>query len=195
MLWNARIPTLITFMLLAFTTWKDSLKRLPKCCKLHHCKTTSSYVMTLISARKKFCIDRDTLQMLFSQKTFNWNKSFHFSWKAYSKHPLKDRCSFADFFPPEILTRRVTSSVKVRLSSDFFLKIDFLSFLLLLSWRVSKIWDKHFHVFTHAVPYVRITYFFVHLYLPSEGEERQGGKNRRLFKSVTCTILKAIDIR
>ena len=130
MLWNARIPTLITFMLLAFTTWKDSLKRLPKCCKLHHCKTTSSYVMTLISARKKFCIDRDTLQMLFSQKTFNWNKSFHFSWKAYSKHPLKDRCSFADFFPPEILTRRVTSSVKVRLSSDFFLENWFSLFLV-----------------------------------------------------------------
>ena len=175
MLWNARIPTLITFMLLAFTTWKDSLKRLLKCCKLHHCKTTSSYVMTLISARKKFCIDRDTLQMLFSQKTFYWNKSFHFSWKAYSKHPLKDRCSFADFFPPEILTRRVTSSVKVRLSSGFFWKLIFSLFLLLLSWRVSKIWDKHFHVFTRYLTYVRITYFFVHLYLP-RGKKDKGGK-------------------
>ena len=47
----------------------------------------------------------------------------------------------------------------------------------------------------HAVPYVRTYHLLFRTSISPEGEERQGGKNRRLFKSVTCTILKAIDIR
>ena len=59
----------------------------------------------------------------------------------------------------------------------FWKLIFFFSFLFLLSWRVSKIWDKHFHVFTHQLEnWCCVSLTFVHVFPWGGKMTRQGGK-------------------
>ena len=79
-------------------------------------------------------------------------------------------------FFPLILTLRVNLKREVCPVTYFFLKIDF-PFLFLLSWRVSKIWDKHFHVFTHQLEnWCCVSLTFVHVFPWGGKMTRQGGK-------------------